>query len=475
MNATGLESSRDERGLSMDHQPPSPAGPDADAPTAVPPRSSAPTRKRSSSGASGLLSKLPFMRSTGEHRPRSRRNTLETEPTPAPMQPFPTIPAGADPPSRQAAAATAAPLPLPQMLQLQAVQQQKTRRRRGSLRKVALLGRGAQREKREARNLTIDTKLHVNGNNGTVPESQNKGTGMLTASPTTLDGYPKSGLDLKDGGDGDKAPFGLGISDLTPRPSMDGYATRSGTPSSDPEATPTTATVPSTAHPTSNRRHAATGLSPTRSYSTTDDEDGLHMSRPNGATSAARPPAPSSSLSSSSAASLVRPERASLSSGSESYILTLPHSHSHSHSHPRPLGTASGSSTLPSIQRRRGTIQRAKSPLALTSLAGLSTTPLPPPDADWDYSETEWWGWIILLVTWTVFVVGMGSCLGVWSWAWDVGTTPYAPPELEDDPTLPIVGYYPALMILTGVMAWVWVVVAWVGMKYFRHAQVSGD
>ncbi|RMZ89563.1 hypothetical protein DV736_g3208, partial [Chaetothyriales sp. CBS 134916] len=51
--------------------------------------------------------------------------------------------------------------------------------------------------------------------------------------------------------------------------------------------------------------------------------------------------------------------------------------------------------------------------------------------------------------------------------------TPYAPPELEDDPTLPIVGYYPALTVLTGVMAWVWVVVAWVGMKYFRHASTG--
>lgn len=70
----------------------------------------------------------------------------------------------------------------------------------------------------------------------------------------------------------------------------------------------------------------------------------------------------------------------------------------------------------------------------------------------------------------------MGSVLGVWSWAWDVGETPYAPPELEDDATLPIVGYYPALIILTGVMAWVWVVVAWVGMKYFRHARfVDGE
>ncbi|KAF2445228.1 hypothetical protein P171DRAFT_359838 [Karstenula rhodostoma CBS 690.94] len=94
---------------------------------------------------------------------------------------------------------------------------------------------------------------------------------------------------------------------------------------------------------------------------------------------------------------------------------------------------------------------------------------------EWDYSETEWWGWIILIGTWIVFVVGMGSCLGVWSWAWDVGETPYAPPELEDDPTLPITGYYPALIVCTAVMAWVWVVVAWVGMKYFRHSKMVGD
>ncbi|KAE9963390.1 hypothetical protein BLS_004736 [Venturia inaequalis] len=108
-----------------------------------------------------------------------------------------------------------------------------------------------------------------------------------------------------------------------------------------------------------------------------------------------------------------------------------------------------------------------------------STLPLPSSKTlpiEHDYSETEWWGWIILLVTWLVFTIGMGSVLGVWSWAWDVGETPYAPPELEDDATLPIVGYYPALIILTGVMAWVWVVVAWVGMKYFRHARfVDGE
>ncbi|KAK2745251.1 hypothetical protein FQN57_003946 [Myotisia sp. PD_48] len=125
---------------------------------------------------------------------------------------------------------------------------------------------------------------------------------------------------------------------------------------------------------------------------------------------------------------------------------------------------------MSSLHERSGSQSlRVRSPLATTNSSEDATGEV------WDYSETEWWGWIILIVTWIVFVVGMGSCLGVWSWAWDVGETPYAPPELEDDPTLPIVGYYPALIILTAVMAWVWVVVAWVGMKYFRHANISGE
>ncbi|KAK5718760.1 hypothetical protein LTR15_008494 [Elasticomyces elasticus] len=111
-----------------------------------------------------------------------------------------------------------------------------------------------------------------------------------------------------------------------------------------------------------------------------------------------------------------------------------------------------------------------RSPLSHTVSSSSLYPPSPPPH---DYTETAFWGWVILFSTWLTFTVGMGSCLGLWSWAWDVGETPYAPPELEDDPTLPIVGYYPALMVLTGVVAWVWVVVAWVGMKYFRHAGIE--
>ena len=127
-------------------------------------------------------------------------------------------------------------------------------------------------------------------------------------------------------------------------------------------------------------------------------------------------------------------------------------------------------------QSHGGVLIDTVSPKPRSPLAAVAPSlPVSPTLAEWDYSETRWWGWIILCVTWIVFVVGMGSCFGVWSWAWDVGETPYAPPELEDDPTLPIVGYYPALMVLTSVMAWVWVTVAWVGMKYFRHANMSTD
>lgn len=118
---------------------------------------------------------------------------------------------------------------------------------------------------------------------------------------------------------------------------------------------------------------------------------------------------------------------------------------------------------------------RPRPPSTSKSPLGSLPASIPSSPQEWDYSETRAWGWVLLITTWIVFVVGMGSCFGVWSWAWDVGETPYAPPELEDDPTLPIVGYYPALIILTGVMAWVWVVVAWVGMKYFRHAKMNGE
>ncbi|RPB09416.1 hypothetical protein P167DRAFT_510731 [Morchella conica CCBAS932] len=89
-------------------------------------------------------------------------------------------------------------------------------------------------------------------------------------------------------------------------------------------------------------------------------------------------------------------------------------------------------------------------------------------------ADTAYWGWVVLGATWVVFVVGMGSVLGVWEWAWDVPGSPFAKGQQEQyEGAFPIDGYYPALIILTCVMAWVWVVVAWVGMKYFKHAKIQ--
>ncbi|KEY66539.1 hypothetical protein S7711_08042 [Stachybotrys chartarum IBT 7711] len=318
------------------------------------PRPQGPHRRVSS--GSGLFSRIPFMRSPTSTAPR-----LEL---------------GGDAPS------------VPARTLMDNVQH-KTRRRRGSLRKVALLGRGAQHEKRDTRTLTIDTAQAAAF--AVEPSGSTPSTVVATADVLSL-----------------KA------ADLTPRPSMDGYASRTSLTNS--SVSSASASVPTTTYGDSGPSYT----------STTDEEDVPQI------------PLGSDMLRSGM----------SMSSGSESYF----------------------AAQEPSVRRR--SFHQTKSPL---SYSGLTTTPLPPPDTGWDYSETEWWGWVVLTVTWLVFVVGMGSCLDVWSWAWDVGRTPYAPPELEDDPTLPIVGYYPALMILTCIMAWVWVVVAWVGMKYFRHAKISGD
>lgn len=341
----------------------------------VTPEDRSPGHKRSLSGS--ILSKLSFLRaSADDNQTSSDRAPRSPEFNPGDDRASP----------KKASRAMAV-----------AVQQQKTRRRKGSLRKAALLGRGAQREKRDIKTSSLETD-HRDGFGSDGP---------LESSPTEIHSV---------------SAFGLGISETTPRPSMEGYASR----------TNNTLLTPINTLPMGSDDHIVTSptsvsaTSPTLTYTSTTDEDDI-LSIP----------------------SHNPPPRPTTSSGSDSYF---PPSAS-------------------SLARRRSS-QKPKSPL---SIAGLTASPLPAPDAEWDYSETEWWGWVVLIVTWLVFVTGMGSCLGVWSWAWDVGETPYAPPELNDDPTLPIVGYYPALIILTAVMAWVWVVVAWVGMKYFRHAKISGD
>lgn len=319
-------------------------------------RDGSPTRPayRRAASSSSLLFKFPFMRPPAE-QDTPREDGEETS------QPAPR-------------ASTSV------------IQQQKTRRRRGSLRKAALLGRGAQREKRDGRPLTIDTSHAA----AFSPESMSARSDGL--SRDTTKGYKTSDPTTVSAIGGSDSQMNLGNASTSAMGAI--------TPLDRDPASP---------------------------YASTDEEDILQLPR--------------------SAASLR--QGISLTSGADPYYGSM--------------GTT--------VQRPR-TVHHTKSPL---SYSGLNSSTLPPHDPDWDYADTEWWGWVLLCITWFVFVIGMGSCFDVWSWAWDVGKTPYAPPELEDDPTLPITGYYPALIILTGVMAWVWVVVAWVGMKYFRHAKISGD
>ncbi|KAJ3518755.1 hypothetical protein NM208_g14395 [Fusarium decemcellulare] len=330
-----------------------------------------PSHRRASSNSS-VLSKFPFLRTSPEKRQDHDNNAVDDN------------------------APTTASRPAPRP-SASIIQQQRTRRRRGSLRKVALLGRGAQRERRESRPLSIDTS-HAAAY-GLDP------TPIRTESPTQIEA-----LDLNATPE-DRSR--TSIEGFIPLPS--GLGTSSPLPRTD-------SISQSVAHTASHADQDGA------SYTSTDEEDMLQIPR----------------------GSAALRQGLSMSPGPDSYFGSL--------------GSAAS-------QQRRHSIHRAKSPL---SFSGLSTNTLPTHE-DWDYADTEWWGWVVLCVTWFVFVIGMGSCFDVWSWAWDVGKTPYAPPELEDDPTLPIVGYYPALIILTGVMAWVWVVVAWVGMKYFRHAKISGD
>ncbi|KKF94680.1 hypothetical protein CFO_g2985 [Ceratocystis platani] len=230
-----------------------------------------------------------------------------------------------------------------------------------------------------------------------------------------------------------------------------------------------------------NSRGTGLGVS-VNSYTSTDDDDddALHIKRKhmkNSIGTGSQPRSPSSSSATATPSSSAQSRmpnsvvsRKKTSSNSSSIQHLLPQELHSLRSVPSTGIAGSSSSAMSSAKPKTN-----PSPLSNASVPPASAVVIPLPDEEWDYSETAWWGWIILITTWIVFVVGIGSCFGVWSWAWDVGTTPYAPPELEDDPTLPITGYYPALIILSGVMAWVWVAIAWMGMKYFRHAKISGD
>lgn len=348
-------------------QEPSTPGPSTDS-------TNANSHKRTPSGG---LSKLAILRASAEN------NLIQADTPPSPEQKRSDL---ALSPKKTGRAMVAV------------VQLQKTRRRKGSLRKAALLGRGAQRETNQ-----IDTSPLVANGFGS-----DGGSSPISPVESSSHDLPFSNSPSRP----ERPRYPMIGSYTSPRASPSTEQSNFTLPILSPQPRPITAN-PNTLKP-----------SPPLSYTTSDDEPLSFASH--------KPPSPAASSSTSQ--------------------------------------TSYFGNHLPSSLFQRRSTSRLPSPLSHPS------HPSPTASSDtWDYSTTAYFGYVILISTWIVFVVGMGSCFEVWSWAWDVGETPYAPPELEDDPTLPITGYYPALIILTAVMAWVWVVVAWVGMKYFRHARISGD
>jgi hypothetical protein len=382
-------------------------------PSTTPPRPAG--HRRSVSGS--IFSKFNFLRSGGEPgRPPSREKELKS-------------------PRRSVEDEAAVVSPAQELKEdnapSNATQSKTARKRKGSLRKTALLGgRRFATEGRERKNSLLQRNPSKAATQSTLPDTSLDQIASEVSLPPTDDfNRPIEPLQPESlrrqfsyessvsGSSTWSEPIGVTASRLS-------ILTDTG-PKSDAQATAGEATL-------SSPLDLKSPVSQTSYASTTDDDDALTFDRPAVGSSTARlvpPPAatsyfPGSSLQPSSR-SASRPHR------------SRPH-------RPSPL---------------------TRTPIPSSHLQD---------DPVYTYAETEYWGWVLLATTWIVFTVGMGSCLDVWSWAWDVGGKPYAPPELEDDPTLPIVGYYPALIVLTGgVVSWIWITVAWVGLKYFRHAKSS--
>ncbi|KAK6395653.1 hypothetical protein LTR65_010672 [Meristemomyces frigidus] len=406
--------------------------------TSTPTSPTAPTSPNKSSGhkrsfSGNILQKFNFLRSVGsdDGRPPSRDKEPQVPKSPKSAKSRKSI--DDDSPI------TSPTSPIAESFKTFALRPVKARQRKGSLRKTALLGgKRIMSEGRERKN-SLSAKSPLSKSSAQQPSQHQEPTSIPYAAfggeynaPVLLNGPSQ-------------VPQQLPMRQF----SNDGSITTSSSDSGRFEPAPVTAsrlslvtehkatlqTAGSSLNDLGSPLDIKSPTSQTSYASTTDDDDVLTFDRPaNGF------PAQSNIL-------LPKPNT----SAATSYF---------------PSSPLEGS--LPA--RKTSSSKHERSPL---SHAISSSSLYPEMVEPHDYTETEYWGWIILFATWLTFTIGMGSCLDIWSWAWDVGETPYAPPELEDDATLPIVGYYPALMVLTGVVAWCWITVAWLGMKYFRHAKIE--
>ncbi|KAK1059760.1 hypothetical protein LTR12_000892 [Friedmanniomyces endolithicus] len=400
--------------------PSAPGSPTSSAPPVNTPAATAPVRPHRRTISGSILQRLNFLRPTSDNaRPQSRDKE-------------PTSPKSAK--SRKSidddSAVISPTSPKRESAMSFALRPTKARKRKGSLRKTALLGGKRDMSASSERKSSGSAKSPL----GNVPLKP------LPLPPAALDDAIVTDLDVSDVLDATSASPSV-KKQFSYEDSLGIAAGLDGALVEPPAVTAASLSLltdhkvqqPADVSTNSSPNDLGSPLemrSPTSYASTTSDDEILTFDRP---------------VHQQSAISLPKP----ITSAATSYFPSTP----------------SSTSLLKPISKHH-----PRSPLSHTVSSSPLYSPSPPAH---DYTETAYWGWVILFATWLTFTVGMGSCLEIWSWAWDVGETPYAPPELEDDPTLPIVGYYPALMVLTGVVAWVWVVVAWVGMKYFRHAGIE--
>lgn len=89
-------------------------------------------------------------------------------------------------------------------------------------------------------------------------------------------------------------------------------------------------------------------------------------------------------------------------------------------------------------------------------------------------SQLAGYGLAIILCTWAVFLLGMVMIMKGWK---DPENTVHNYTKYEDETGYPIPLYYMSLIFLFPVVAWIWSLISWMGMKFFRHAGrgVKGD
>lgn len=91
-----------------------------------------------------------------------------------------------------------------------------------------------------------------------------------------------------------------------------------------------------------------------------------------------------------------------------------------------------------------------------------------------EYSEIAYWGWVLLLATWGLifFAIFTMFDLDIHLFGSKTDTVDmHKIPADSDD--FPIRMYYPTSFFLSLVVAWVWCIVSWMGLKFFKHAKVD--